>query len=241
MKISIILPAYNEEKLLPSTLKAVMLARAAFERRAWESEVIVCDNHSTDRTGDIAREAGATVVYEPINQIGRARNTGASVATGDWLIFVDADSQPSAALFDAVAERIVSGKILAGGALLELDHSTPALRFLTFLWHCWSRWQKNMAGSFIFCETAAFRQIGGFNNEFFAGEELELSRQLKRLARQRGQLLEIISKPRLLTSARKARLYSALEMGRFMVRAALRPKRVLGNREACSIWYDGRR
>jgi glycosyltransferase involved in cell wall biosynthesis len=241
VKVSIILPAYNEEKLLPSTLEAVARSRVAFERRGWESEVVVCNNNSTDRTSEVARAAGAMVVFEPINQIARARNTGAAAATGDWFLFIDADSQPSPELFDAVAQRILSGEILAGGALLELDHSTPALKFLTFVWHCWSRLQKHMAGSFIFCDAAAFREIGGFSHELFAAEELDLSRRLKQLARKRGQRLDIISKPRLLTSARKAKLYSGMEMARFMLGAAFRPKRVLGSREGCSIWYDGRR
>src|SRR5215471_15202166 len=77
MKISIVIPAFNEEKLLPATLKAVNEARSAFGDRGWQSELIVCDNNSSDGTAVIAREAGAQVVFEPVNQIARARNTGA--------------------------------------------------------------------------------------------------------------------------------------------------------------------
>lgn len=241
MKVSIILPAYNEEKLLPTTLAAVQAARAAFDRRGWTSEIIVCDNNSTDRTAEIARAAGARVVFESINQIGRARNSGAGAATGDWLIFIDADSQPSEGLLAAAADRMASGRVLAGGALIQLDKTTLPLRFLTSLWHCWSVWARNMAGSFIYCEAAAFREIGGFSPDLYAGEELDLSRRLKQLARRRGQRIEIIRSPRLLTSARKAHLYTFPELMRFMVRAAFRPRRVLASREACSIWYDGRR
>ena len=54
----------------------------------------------------MAAATGATVVFEPVNQIARARNTGAAAATGDWLIFVDADSRPSAELFADVQEAI---------------------------------------------------------------------------------------------------------------------------------------
>lgn len=241
VNISIIIPAYNEEKLLPATLDAVMRSREAFHRRGWKTEVIVCDNNSKDRTAAFAEAAGARVVFEPINQIARARNTGASVATGIWLLFIDADSQPSPELFDAVASRIESGRVLAGGALLKLDQSNFSIRILTSFWHLWSRLLRLMAGSFIYCESAAFRSIGGFSHELFAGEELELSKRLKRLARQRGQRIDIITRPRLLTSARKAHLYTPMEVGRFMVRALFRPKRVLGSRESCSIWYDGRR
>src|SRR5687768_3226235 len=104
MKISIVIPAYNEEKLLPATLESVQAAAAGFGARGWEHEIIVCDNNSSDRTAEIARAKGARVVFEPINQIGRARNSGAAAASGDWLIFIDADSHPSRELLSDVAE-----------------------------------------------------------------------------------------------------------------------------------------
>ena len=103
MKISIIVPAFNEEKLIPETLRRILTATAAFSNRGWASEVIVCNNNSSDRTAELARVAGVRVVFEPINQIARARNTGAAAATGDWLLFIDADSHPEPELFADVA------------------------------------------------------------------------------------------------------------------------------------------
>jgi glycosyltransferase involved in cell wall biosynthesis len=121
MKISVVIPAFNEERLLGESLAKIKSAAGAFTGRGWEVELIVCDNNSTDRTAEIARAAGATVVLEPVNQIARARNTGAAAATGDWLVFVDADSHPSAELFGDVAGQILSGRCLAGGATIRLD------------------------------------------------------------------------------------------------------------------------
>ena len=115
VKISIVVPAFNEERLLARSLAEIKSAAGAFAGRGWDVEFIVCDNNSTDRTAEIARGAGAVVVFEPVNQIARARNCGAAAATGDWLVFVDADSRPSAGLFDEVAEQILSGRWLAGG------------------------------------------------------------------------------------------------------------------------------
>lgn len=104
MKLSVVVPAFNEERLLAGTLQHLEAGIGVFERRGWASELIVCDNNSTDRTAEIARRAGARVVFEPVNQISRARNAGARAASGDWLIFVDADSSPTPELFeDAVA------------------------------------------------------------------------------------------------------------------------------------------
>ena len=93
MKLSIIIPAFNEERLLGQSLASIALARQAFARHGWESELIVCDNNSKDRTGEIAAQAGARVVFEPVNQIARARNSGAAAATG-WLIIGARSTRP---------------------------------------------------------------------------------------------------------------------------------------------------
>src|SRR6185312_7145416 len=121
MKISIVVPAFNEERLLANSLAHIKTAAKALVPFGWEWELIVCDNNSTDRTAEIARAAGAHVIFEPINQIARARNSGAAAASGDWLIFVDADSHPTAELFADVAEQIERGKCIAGGSTIRLD------------------------------------------------------------------------------------------------------------------------
>jgi cellulose synthase/poly-beta-1,6-N-acetylglucosamine synthase-like glycosyltransferase len=241
LKISIVIPAFNEERLLGESLARIKSAAAAFTQRGWEVELIVCDNNSTDRTAEIARVAGATVVFEPINQIARARNTGAASATGAWLIFIDADSHPSAGLFSDVADQIVLGKCLAGGATLKLNEPYFVAGIITWLWNRVSRMLKLLAGAFIFCERAAFRQIGGFSHEFYAAEELELAKRLKKLARQTRKKIVILHRHPLVTSARKMKLYTAREHFRFFSRAIFNQRRTLGSREEAHLWYDGRR
>ena len=241
MKISIVVPAFNEEAGLGAALSSIRNAMRAFDRRGWSSELIVCDNNSTDATATVAREAGATVVFEPVNQIGRARNAGAARATGEWLIFVDADSHPSAALFDDVAAAIERGRCLAGGSTIVYDNPHLVVRTIVRAWNTLSRLNRWAAGSFIFCEAAVFREVGGFSLEFFAGEEIDLSRRLKRAAGRRGRTIAILHEHPLLTSDRKLRLYTAREIATFMVRTAITPRRTLGNPRQCYAWYDGRR
>ncbi|MBI5774468.1 MAG: glycosyltransferase [Verrucomicrobia bacterium] len=241
MKISIVIPAFNEEKLLAETLRAVESAAAAFTAAGWAREIIVCDNNSTDRTAELARAAGATVVFEPVNQIARARNTGAAAATGDWLLFVDADSRPSRELCADVVAEIQRGRCLAGGSTVQLDERHFAADFVVGFWNCVSRAQRLLAGSFIFCEAAAFRELGGFSAELFAGEELDLSQRLKALAKSRGREVVILHRHPLLTSARKVRLYSKREHLRLMARAVFSRGAALKKRDECAIWYDGRR
>lgn len=241
MRISIIIPAFNEERLLGESLCHIKEAMEVFVRKNWSAELIVCNNNSTDRTGEIAREAGATVVFEPENQIARARNCGAAAATGDWLIFVDADSHPSAELFDDVAATIESGRCLAGGCTVKLEGDHRKANAVTGLWNRISRTFRWMAGSFIFCEAAAFRSVGGFSAELFAGEEIELSSRLKKLARRTGRQIVILHRHPLVTSARKVHLYTPREHALFFLRAMVGGRRILGSRSACHTWYDGRR
>jgi glycosyltransferase involved in cell wall biosynthesis len=139
MKISVIIPAYNEEKLIGETLRSVTGALDGFVERGWETELIVCDNNSTDGTSKLAQAAGARVVFEVVNQIARARNKGAEAAGGDWLLFIDADSRPTRELFQDVAETIETGKVLAGGSTIQLDAPQWSARAVTALWNCISR------------------------------------------------------------------------------------------------------
>jgi hypothetical protein len=100
---------------------------------------------------------------------------------------------------------------------------------------------KWAAGSFVFCEAAAFREVGGFNLALFAGEELDLSRRLKKLARERRLRFVILRQAPLVTSARKARLYTFGELLPIFLRAVFTPKRFMQERSQCGMWYDGRR
>lgn len=241
MKLSIIIPAFNEERLLGATLDRVQAARTVLADAGWSSELIVCDNNSTDRTAEIARAAGATVVFEPVNQIARARNRGAAAATGDWLLFLDADSHPSAELIREMAGVIASGRCLAGGCTIRLEDGYPVARWVSGLWNLLSRMRRLLAGSFIFCDAAIFRQMGGFSDELFAGEELDLTFRFRKAAREANRAIVILHRHPLLTSARKVRLYSLRDHFRFFLRALLNPKGTLTNRDACHTWYDGRR
>jgi len=240
VKISVVVPAFNEERLLGESLAQIKSAANAFAQRGWGLELIVCDNNSTDRTAEIARAAGAAVVFEPVNQIARARNSGAAAATGDWLVFVDADSHPNSELFAEVAEQISSGCCLAGGVTMRMDEKHLVAGVATWLWNCASRIGRLLAGSFIFCETAAFRKLGGFSNELFAAEELELSRRLRKLARETNRRIVILHHHPLITSARKMRLYTIQDHLKLLAHVLFN-RRALTRRETCTLWYDGRR
>ena len=180
------------------------------------------------------------MVFEPHNQISRARNRGAAAATGEWLVFVDADSTPSPGLFREMKEVIESGVCLAGGSILAPVGSAgfrAAIRF----WNVLSRAARWGAGSFIFCERSAIIELRGFSEELYASEELDLFSRLKHLARRRGKRIAILHRHPLVTSDRKLRLYSWGELAGFLARFVFRPRRTLRNAADCRPWYDGRR
>jgi glycosyltransferase involved in cell wall biosynthesis len=241
MKVSVVVPAFNEERLLAGSLAAIRGAMRVFDEAGWASELIVCDNNSSDRTAEIARAAGATVVFEPVNQIARARNTGAAQASGDWLVFVDADSYPSMQLLREAAEAIQSSQYLAGGATVTFETRDPLIRLWIVFWNALSRTARWAAGSFIFCEAQAFREVGGFSQELYAGEEIDLFRRLKRLARRQRRRVVILHRHPLQTSGRKTLLYTKRELFVFMLKTLAFAGRTLRDRKACYAWYDGRR
>ena len=80
----------------------------------------------------------------------------------------------------------------------------------------------------------------GFSNELFAAEELELSRRLRKLARETGRGMVILHRHPLVTSARKLRLYTMRDHLKLLVRVLFN-RRALTCRESCTLWYDGRR
>jgi hypothetical protein len=104
-----------------------------------------------------------------------------------------------------------------------------------------SRIQKWAPGAFIFCEAAAFRAVGGFNQELYASEEIDLFKRLKLLARERGKRIVILHRNPLVTSARKLHLYTVWEHLRFAGKLAFLFGRPLRSRDGCPTWYDGRR
>ncbi len=240
MKISFVVPAYNEEKLVGNCVAAIRAAQEACRRPGLEAEIIVVDNNSSDATAGHARAAGARVVFEPVNQIARARNRGAEAASGEWLVWIDADSLLSPGLLEGVLERAEAGGHAGGGALMAMPDGPGWVQVWISAWNVISRLLLWAAGAFIWCRADAFRAIGGFNEALFASEEIDFSARLRRWARPRGLAFTILRHRPISTSSRKVRLYSKREMMTFLLRALRHPFKVARTRAHLDMWYDGR-
>ncbi len=232
---SIVVPAYNEEDYLPETLASLKASMDACPELC--GEIVVANNNSTDRTAEIAEESGARVVFEEHRQIARARNAGGRATLGRYLIFVDADTRISPALLRKTLTALESGACCGGGTIVEFDGrlsplATSGLRLWVFL----SRNFKWACGAYLFCTREAFLETDGFDERYYASEEVHFSRALRRWGRTRGQSFVILEEP-IVTSSRKLEWYSSWEIVRMFLGMLVHLK-PLQNRDACdNMWY----
>ncbi len=231
---SVIIPAYNEEQFLPDTLTALKEAMGSL---ILQGEVIVVDNNSTDRTPQIALENNVRVMFEPVNQISRARNTGAKVAKGRYFIFLDADTIVSSALLQTALDNLSGGRCCGGGSLVEFDKPLqPLARKALYLWNWISLQFGWAAGCFIYCLREGFEAVGGFSQKVYASEEIWFSNRLQSWGNLQQKTFRMITSPRVVTSSRKLEWYSPVQLGLTALMTTVFPFS-LRFRNACSVWY----
>ena len=230
--ISFCIPAHDEEQLLPGTIAAISEAARAL---SLNFEIVVADDGSTDGTADAAVAAGARVVRIERRLISAARNAAARAARGDIIIFVDADTRIHAAAVSQAIAVLRSGCV-GGGALIRFDGRVPIWAILILEWMSLTYRLVNFpAGAFMFCTRDAFKQSGGFDERFFAKEEVLFAMALKRVGRFR------LIQDRVLTSGRKLRTYALGEWFGIFGRLALKGPRAMSSREGLDPWYGPRR
>jgi glycosyltransferase involved in cell wall biosynthesis len=199
-KLSVIIPAYNEEEYLPATLQHISQALSQFPG----SEIIVVDNDSNDGTRRVAESFGARVCAEAERNIARARNTGAENSRGDILIFIDADTLTPDTLFQRIV-KAMEDKSCFGGAV-AVEYAKPKRRWIKVYLRGWKFWGTvfNMKqGAAQFCRKTIFEQLGGYDPTVFVGEDVEFYWRLARVAKQRSGYLYFVAEPQVTTSARR--------------------------------------
>jgi len=238
--ISVVIPAYNEADYLGPTLTAAKAAAACYRGPV---EIIVVDNNSTDGTGEIARAVGATVVFEPKNQIARARNAGAAVASGDYLVFLDADTRVEGDILAQVAGNLATGEVIGGGAWIEPDSSGPGRVVFKYLINFILHLENVTVGPFLYCEREAFLKVGGFDEEFYAAEEFVLAKRMKAEGLKVGKKWKIIKHGnghRIVTSSRRLGRLGGMEMAFRNAHLLWKGGEKLRQKDQCSFWYGAR-
>jgi glycosyltransferase involved in cell wall biosynthesis len=233
--ITFVVPAYNEERYLAATLASI---HAAAREVGEPYEIVVANDDSTDATALLAAQGGARVIDVKKRQIAGARNAGARTASGDMLVFVDADTHVSGALVKEALVALRSGAV-GGGARVAFTQDVPPwvrvfMVVFTLIYFNLGRWA---AGCFVFCTRAAFEAAGGFDEGTYAGEEIHFSRALKRLGR------FVIVREWVRTSPRKVENRTFWEMMRinFHVMRNAGFEARIKRREDAAFWYEDRR
>lgn len=230
--ISFVIPAHDEAREIRDTLDALHAAAAALQL---EHDIVVVADACSDDTAAIARDGGARVLVVDHRHIAATRNSGARHASGDCLVFVDADTRVDAALLRAAMAALRDGAV-GGGAAVRLSGATTAHQRVAVRLLGWAFRRTGIApGCFIFCTRAAFSAAGGFDERYFAGEDVAISRALARQGR------FVILRETVSTSARKLRTFTVREHLRLLWQFARRGRRVLHTRQHLHLWYSGRR
>src|SRR5215218_6815865 len=208
MKLSIIIPAYNEEIYLPATLDAIEAAITG------DVEIIVVDNESTDSTRALAVEHSATVVHENEHNIAKVRNTGAATAVGDVFVFIDADTivRPDSL---AKIREIMTNPLCVGGAaevIYEPIEGRPLVQFFMKLWPVLGRLTRIRGGALQYCRAEIFRELDGYDPTIWVGEDIDFHWRLDKLAAERGRFTFLIDSPKVLTSSRRWQKMGFLRM-----------------------------
>ncbi|GAA5071061.1 glycosyltransferase family 2 protein [Lysobacter panacisoli] len=150
MRISVVLPAKNEAEGLVRTLPAL--------RAQWpQAEVIVVDDGSTDRTAAVAAEHSARVLSSPYSMgNGAAIKRGARAASGDILVFMDADGQHDPAHIRLLLEKLEQGYDMVVGARDGSGQANLHRGFANALYNRLASW---MTGHAILDLTSGFRAV----------------------------------------------------------------------------------
>lgn len=229
MLISFIIPAYNEQKFIAATIE--QLYRSAKAAGA-PYEIIVVADGCTDATVETARTLGTRVLEVELRHISAVRNAGAKVAKGDIFVFVDADTLVPAATLAAALEAHAAGAIGGGARTIVYGALSWPARLLIRVMSRIFVWLGLSVGGFLWVERGSFEAVGGFDERYFAAEDIVMCRALKKLG-----IFSVVSEP-MMTSGRKVEHRSLWETLGITLRLLMRGPNVFRHREGLEIWYD---
>jgi glycosyltransferase involved in cell wall biosynthesis len=193
--ISIVIPAFNEEKFLPAALASIKVAQQKLADQSGApgifigdlpTEVIVVNNASTDRTEDIGRALGAKVVNHSIRNISSVRNAGIRTASFDWIVTIDADSTLSENALVEVVKVMRTGAIGGAFRVKVITHRIE-MRIVAFIVQTVVRWMSGISGAMFFFSREEALQIGGFPEDRLVAEDGSFANSLRSLGKERGQ------------------------------------------------------
>lgn len=186
MKISIVIPAYNEEKYIGDCIDSIKQHGGSLFH-----EIVVVNNASKDRTTEIATAKGARVVYESNKGLTHARRRGLIEATGDIIAYLDADTRISPNWAPLVTHSFTTNSDLVclSGPYRYFDGSVWQRSVMHSLWHIFAPIMYRivgyavLGGNFV-ARKSALEQMGGFDTSIaFYGEDTDIARRISRFGK----------------------------------------------------------
>jgi glycosyltransferase involved in cell wall biosynthesis len=191
MKISFVIPAYNEEAYIGKCLQSIL---KQIKNNNIDWEIIVVNNASTDRTREIALSyQGVKVIDEPRKGLPKARQAGYLIAKGDLIANVDADNMLPKGWVSRVLNEFLHHERLVGlsGPLIYHDLSKfknlqvkmfYAFGYVSYLFtHFVIRKGGMLQGGNFILKKSALDKVGGFNTDIdFYGEDTDIARRIQR-------------------------------------------------------------
>ncbi len=177
-RISVIVPAYNEESYIKQTLHSLK------EQTYQNFETIIVTNGCTDKTEEmVKRKIGPRVKHlsMPVANVSRARNHGASNAQGEVLVFLDADTTLAPNALQLVNQRFIQKNAVAT-LIGKPDNKKLTYQFLLGLKNTYNRLKlyEGCSGILI-CRKKDFDQVNGYDHELKVREHRKLTLKLKQL------------------------------------------------------------
>jgi len=184
MKVSVVIPTFNEEKLIRATLTSIRS-----QETNYEVELIVVDSYSTDATLDIAKEFAEKILFTPPGIIAVARNKGSMESKGEIIISAGADSIYDKHWLQELVAPIEKGRAVAtAGKLLPMqgnfvervfaEYILNPVQFCTFSFGMPYVGGENMAFS-----RKAFMKVGGYRTDLVTSEDIDLLKRLRKVGR----------------------------------------------------------
>lgn len=198
IKVSVIVPAHNEEKYVVRCIESIKRAAA---RVKCGVEIIVVCNRCTDRTAELAEKNGARVVTDESRCIATVRNAGISAARGKVIMTIDCDNRMTENTIREVLGKLNSGRYIGGGAPLRFERYSFPLWLNDMLCRVSFKLTGLYCGIF-WAEKRSFDAIGGFV-EKKAGEDIATAKALRAYGRKQGKLYGCLRRNHLINSTRK--------------------------------------
>jgi glycosyltransferase involved in cell wall biosynthesis len=237
--ISVIIPARNEEKNLPSSIASIMQAYRALNDTTSTLEIVVVCNRCTDKTAEVAQSLGCIALHEEGKNLAAIRNAGVRASTGSIVITIDADSLMSKKMLCEVIRYMSNERVVGGGVLILPERYSLGI-LLTMACLLPIVLSYRISCGMFFVRRVDFDAIGGFDERWITVEDIDFAKRLRNHGLQTSRSYKTIWRAWITTSMRKFDTFGDwyfITHPRMFLRILRGDSQELGDK----VWYDFKR